>query len=99
LRVRSALAISTAARGLTTRILQSRKPTRSGKISARGSSAMLTKDVLFGMNILTLAGLLLTAFGLTLRRMGRAGLTLCIGVMGVGTVLVLAGLLVSGGSH
>jgi hypothetical protein len=30
---------------------------------------------------LTLIGLLLTGFGLTLRRMARAGLPLCIGVM------------------
>jgi hypothetical protein len=35
-------------------------------------------------------------FGLTLQRMARAGLPLCIGVMGVGTALVLAGLF-SGG--
>jgi hypothetical protein len=57
---------------------------------------MLTKDILFGVNILTLVGLMLTAFGLTLRRMGRAGLPLCIGVMGVGTALVLVGLYASG---
>jgi hypothetical protein len=58
--------------------------------------AMLTNPILFGMNILTLAGLLLTAFGLTLRRMGRAGLPMCVGVMSVGTALVLAGLYVGG---
>jgi hypothetical protein len=61
--------------------------------------ATLTRDVLFGVNILTLAGLLLTGFGLTLRRTGRAGLPLCIGVMSAGTVLVLAGLYVGGGTH
>jgi hypothetical protein len=60
---------------------------------------MVTKGILFGMNALTLVGLLLTAFGLTLRRMGRAGLPLCVGVMGVGTVLVLAGLYASGWSR
>jgi hypothetical protein len=65
----------------------------------RGSSSVLTKEILFGMNILTLVGLLLTGFGLTLRRMGRAGLPLCIGVMSVGTVLVLAGLYASGWWH
>jgi hypothetical protein len=37
---------------------------------------MLTKDILFGMNILTLVGLLMTGFGLTLRRTARAGLHL-----------------------
>jgi high-affinity Fe2+/Pb2+ permease len=57
---------------------------------------MLTKDILFGMNILTLVGLIMTGFGLTLRRMGRAGLPLCFGVMGVGTALVLAGLFMGG---
>lgn len=56
---------------------------------------MLTQDMLFGMNILTLVGLILTGFGLTLRRMANAGLPLCFGVMGVGTVLVLAGLYAS----
>ena len=53
---------------------------------------MLTRDILFGMNILTLVGLLMTGFGLTLRRMRRAGLPMCLGVMGVGTALVRAGL-------
>ena len=58
--------------------------------------AMLTKDILFGMNLLTLAGLLMTGFGLTLRRSARAGLPFCVGFMGVGTVLVLVGLYASG---
>jgi hypothetical protein len=58
--------------------------------------AMLTKDILFGMNILTLVGLIMTGFGLTLRRMARAGLPLCVGFMGVGTALVLVGLYASG---
>ena len=57
---------------------------------------MLTKDILFGMNILTLVGLVLTGFGLTLHRTARAGLPLTVGVMGAGTVLVLAGLYASG---
>jgi hypothetical protein len=43
------------------------------------------------MNILTLVGLIMTGFGLTLRRTARAGLPLCLSVMGV-TALVLAGL-------
>jgi hypothetical protein len=34
---------------------------------------MLTKDILFGMNVLTLVGLILTGFGLTLRRSIRPG--------------------------
>ena len=60
---------------------------------------MLTKDILFGMNILTLAGLLLTGFGLSLRRSARASLPVCVGLMGVGTALVLFGLYASGPSH
>ena len=60
---------------------------------------MLTRDILFGMNILTLVGLIMTGFGLTLRRTARAGLPLCVGVMGVGTALVLGGLYASGWPH
>jgi hypothetical protein len=60
---------------------------------------MLTKDLLYGMNVLTLVGLILTGFGLTLHRSANARVPLCIAVMGVGTALVLAGLYVSGWSH
>jgi hypothetical protein len=60
---------------------------------------MLTKDILYGMNLLTLVGLLLTGFGLTLRRMGHGGMLLCLGVMGIGTALVMAGLYASGWQH
>ncbi len=56
---------------------------------------MLTKDILFHMNVLTLVGLLMTGFGLTLRRTARAGLPLCLSVMGVETALVMAGLCAS----
>ena len=57
---------------------------------------MLTRDIAFGMNAVTLAGLLIMGFGLTLQRMARARLPLSIGVMGVGTALVLAGLFAGG---
>ena len=60
---------------------------------------MLTKDILFSMNILTLVGLLMTGFGLTLRRMASASLPLSLGVMGIGTALVLAGMYASGWPH
>jgi len=60
---------------------------------------MLTKDILFGMNILTLVGLIMTGFGLSMRRMAKAGPPLCFGVMGVGTALVLAGLYARGWPH
>ena len=57
---------------------------------------MLTKDTLFGMNLLSLVGLIIMGFGLTLNRMARAGLPLSVGVMGLGTALVLVGLYSSG---
>jgi len=60
---------------------------------------MFTKDILLGMNVLTLIGLLMTGFGLTLRRQARVGLPLCLGVMGGGTALVLAGLYAGGWAH
>jgi hypothetical protein len=43
---------------------------------------MLTKDILFGMNVLTLVGLIMTGFGLTLHRSANARVPLCIAVMG-----------------
>ena len=48
---------------------------------------MLTKDILFGMNILTLAGLVVMGLTLTLNRMGQAGKALSIGLMTAGTAL------------
>jgi succinate dehydrogenase/fumarate reductase cytochrome b subunit len=58
---------------------------------------VLTRDGLFGMNILTLAGFAAMGIGLTLRRMANAGAPLCFGLMCVGTVLVFAGLYAAGG--
>jgi hypothetical protein len=57
---------------------------------------MLTKDILFGMNILTLAGFVVMGITLTLNRMGQAGKALRIGLMTAGTALVFAGLYVGG---
>jgi len=51
---------------------------------------MFTKDILFGMNILTLAGSVVMGITLTLDRMGRAGRALRIGL--AGTALIFAGL-------
>ena len=42
---------------------------------------MLTKDILFGMNILTLAGFLVMGLSLTLHRTGNVGVLLSIGLM------------------
>ena len=54
----------------------------------------LTKDILFGMNILTLGGFVV--MGLTLNRMGQAGKGLSIGLIAAGTVLVFLGLYAGG---
>jgi len=58
---------------------------------------VFTKDILFGMNILTLAGFAVTGITLTLNRMGQAGKALSIGLMTAGTALVFAGLYTGGG--
>jgi hypothetical protein len=58
--------------------------------------AVLTKDILFGMNILTLTGFVVMGLTLILNRMGQAGKTLSIGLMGAGTVLVFLGLYAAG---
>ena len=49
---------------------------------------MLTKDILFGMNVLTLVGFLVMGLSLTLHRTGNAGVPLSIGLMCAGTALV-----------
>ena len=57
---------------------------------------MLTKDILFGMNILI--GFVLMGLTLTLNRMGQAGKALSIGPMAAGTALVFLGLHAGSGS-
>jgi hypothetical protein len=57
---------------------------------------VLTREVLFGMNILSLVGFAAMGMSLTLRRMANAGAGVCIGLMGLGTVLVFAGLYAGG---
>ena len=56
---------------------------------------MLTKDILYGMNILSLTGFVVMGLTLSLRRMAHVGAPLCIGLMCVGTALVFIGLYVS----
>jgi len=58
---------------------------------------MLTKDILFGMNILTLSGFAVMGITLTLNRAGQAGSASSIGLMAVGTALVFLGLYAGGG--
>ena len=60
---------------------------------------MFTKDILFGMNILSLAGLVVMGLSLTLRRIAQAGAPVCLGLMCVGTALVFLGLYAGGSSN
>jgi hypothetical protein len=53
---------------------------------------VLTRDILFGMNVMTLAGFLVMGLSLTLHRTGNAGAPLSIGLMCAGTALVFFGL-------
>jgi hypothetical protein len=59
---------------------------------------MLTKDILFGMNILTLAGFVVMGLTLTLNRMGQTRKASSIGLMVAGTALVFLGLYAGGWS-
>ena len=60
---------------------------------------MFTKDILFGMNFLTLAGFIIMGLTLTLQRMAVAGRPLSIGLMCAGTALVFFGLYASSSSN
>jgi len=71
---------------------------RDATAADRGARAVLTKDILFGMNILTLAGFVVMGLTLTLNRMGQAGKALSIGLMAAGTALVFLGLYAGGWS-
>jgi hypothetical protein len=53
---------------------------------------MFTKDIPFGMNILTLASFAVMGLSLTLRRMAGVGGPLSIGLVCAGTALVFFGL-------
>jgi hypothetical protein len=64
----------------------------SGLDPAKSKIPVLTKDILFGMNLLTLLGFLVMGLSLTLRRTGNASVPLSIGMMGAGTALVFFGL-------
>lgn len=60
---------------------------------------MLTKDILFGMNVLSLGGFLVMGLSLTLHRTRNAGVPLSIGLMCAGTALVFFGLFAGGSSN
>jgi hypothetical protein len=57
---------------------------------------MLTKDIISGFNILSLAGFLIMGLTLVLNRSGQTGKALIIGLMCAGTALVFYGLYVGG---
>lgn len=52
---------------------------------------MLTRDIVFGMNVLSLAGFLLMGFTLTLNRQKRVGVPVAFVLMGAGTALLFLG--------
>jgi len=58
---------------------------------------MLTRDILFGMNLPTPRRLVLMGLTLTLNRVGQTGKALSIGLMTAGTALVFVGLYARGG--
>jgi hypothetical protein len=53
---------------------------------------MLTKDIISGFNILSLAGFVVMGLTLVLSRSGQTGKALSIGLMCAGTALVFYGL-------
>ena len=57
---------------------------------------MLTKEILFGLNILTLAGFAVMGLSLSLNRSGRIGVPLSVALMCAGTALVIFGLYAKG---
>ena len=52
---------------------------------------MLTKEILFGFNLVSLAGFVLMGIGLTLNRQQKIGIAIAFALMGAGTVLVFLG--------
>jgi hypothetical protein len=56
---------------------------------------MLTREILYGLNILSLAGLVLMGIGLTLNRQQKVRMPVAFALMGAGTVLVFLGIYVA----
>ena len=52
----------------------------------------LTREILFGLNLVTLIGFVLMGVGLNQSRQGRSRAPIAFALMGVGTVLVFAGI-------
>jgi len=64
-------------------------------LGCAGGGDLLTRELVYGMNILTLAGFALMGIGLTLNRQGRVRAPGAFALMGAGTVLVVLGLYVA----
>lgn len=62
----------------------------------RAVGRVLGKDILFGLNILSLAGFLVMGIGLTLNRQRKIGFPAAFALMGAGTGLLLVGLYAGG---
>ena len=58
---------------------------------------MLTKEIISGFNLLSLAGFVVMGLTLALNRTGWAGKALSIGLMSAGTALVFFGLYAGSG--
>ena len=56
---------------------------------------MLAKEILYGLNILTLVGFVLMGIGLTLNRQQKVRVPVAFALMGAGTVLVFLGIYVA----
>jgi hypothetical protein len=63
-----------------------------GRAGAEDQRAMLTKDLLFGMNIVSLAGFVVMFLALNLSRRPGVGKIWSIALMSAGTALLLVGL-------
>ena len=79
------------------------RPCKCGNAGTRGKDptegeggAVLTRGIVFGMNLLTLAGFAVMGLTLTLNRMGQAGKGLSIGLVAARTALVFLGLYAGG---
>ena len=56
---------------------------------------LLTRDIFHGLNLLVVLGFVAMGIGLNQSRQGRARVPTAFAMMGIGTVLVFAGLYVS----
>jgi hypothetical protein len=65
------------------------------RFGGSAGQGMFTREILYGMNILTLAGFALMGIGLTLNRQQKVRTPVAFALMGAGTALVFLGLYVA----